>query len=104
MWYRVICPFEGADGEGSNTELYIEWDEEFDDLEVWDHLLEHKQKIDDFYEHSIDEETVRKLEGVDEAEIKERVGDMFNPDYALFQDGRVYRMKYIGDCRWVDSE
>lgn len=104
MWYQVICPFEGASGEGSNMDLYIEWSGEFDMTEVWEHVLEHQEKIDDFYEHSIDEKTVREVGDVSEDEIEELVGDMFNPDYALFEDGRVYYMKYIGDCRWVSDE
>lgn len=102
MWYQVICPFEGASGDGTSMDLYIEWDGEFDMVEVWDQLLEHQDKIDDFYEHSIDDETIQEVGEVSDSEIKEKVSDMFNPDYALFQDGTVYHMKYINECQVID--
>ena len=101
MWYKLLCPFEGASGEGEQFLLYLQWDEEFDEHEVWNHILENKNKISAFVEHSIDVETLQELPQKDNTEIMLHVGDTFTPDYALFQDGRVYAKNVDHDCTWI---
>lgn len=98
----MFCPFEGPSAEGSRFTIYVEWDGEIDEVELWDHLLEHKEKIRAFGEHSIDTDVYQELGEVSPEEVMELVQDPFNPDYALFRDGRVYEMEYIGECRWVE--
>ena len=101
MWYRIICPFEGPSAEGRQFQMYVEWDEDVDEIELWDHFLEHKEKIRAFKEHSIDTELMQEVGDVSENAIKAFVSDFLKPDFALFRDGRVYEMQYANECRWV---
>lgn len=104
MWYQAICPFEGARDTGEAFRLYFEWNDEIDEHLLWNHLLENQQKIDAFVEHSMDTETIQKVGEVSEEQIQGLVADLWKPDYALFQDGRVYKMKYVDECCWVETD
>lgn len=103
MWYKALCPFEGPTDEGQNVDILVELteDEDFDDL--WRRIREYSEYIDDFYEHSVQEELTREVGELADDEVQELVEDMFEPDYAVFADGRVYYMQYIDDGRWANN-
>lgn len=102
MWYKLICPFEGPTDEGTSLDLYVEWDENLEEIELWNHILSNEEKIQDFYEHSIDEELTVPLTDTENEEIKKNVReDMAKPNYALFRNGEVYKMDVIGKGKWI---
>lgn len=103
MWYLVFCPFQGPTDEGSKVELYIELDGDFDGEKSWDLIQQNKNKIERFNQHSLDTEVVKEVGDLSSKEVQELVWDIFNPDYALFNDGRVYTMKYVNECMWVEE-
>jgi len=103
MWYQILCPFEGASGEGRQEEIYIELESDFNSQEAWDLVLEYEDKISVFWQHSIDEEAYIKIGDVSDEEIKTLVSDVYNPNFALFNDGRVFKMEYINECEWVTN-
>lgn len=104
MWYESYCPFEGPTDEGRRVNLLVELKEDEDFEDLWRRVRDCDDRIDEFYEHSVREELTREIGELSEEQIKERVGDMFEPDYAIFADGRIYHMEYINDCRWIESE
>lgn len=98
-WSIVRCPYEGA-GSGITVEIFVET-EDYD--KAYDLIRDNEDKIDEFIEHSIQDERMYPLSHPSfdynintKSDIEELLNDIFAPDYAIFENGDVLKLKYYG--------
>ena len=99
-WSIVSCQYEGG-GYGQVVDVFVETNtiEEAHKL-----IHDNKDKIDEFVEHSVQEEYMYPIshpsfnyEISGKQDVREELQDPFSPNYAVCSDGTVFHMKYIGE-------
>jgi hypothetical protein len=106
-WSIIKCQYEGA-GLGQNIDIRIESDD-IDD--AYDLIMENKHNIKEYTEHSVQDEYMYPVDHPSfdyeinsEEDVKEILNDMFNPNYALFEDGTMFWMKYHNELIEINSK
>lgn len=106
-WSVVRCQYEGG-GYGEPVEILVETDEH---REAYRLIRDNESKIDRFYEHSVQEDHMYPVDHPSfsyqdmetEEDVKEVLSDPFNPDYAIFSDGRVAEMVTYGNVDIIED-
>jgi hypothetical protein len=99
-WSIVSCQYEGG-GAGPVVDVFVETD----DVEEANRMIrDNKDKIQEFTEHSVQEEYMYPVSHPSfdyyiqsREDVREELLDMFSPDYAVCEDGTVLWMKYHGE-------
>lgn len=96
-WTRVYCPYEGG-GYGDPVKILIN-ETDFDT--IYETIQEKKDQINNFVEHSVDEDYTQPVMPSDQRKISELgirnfIADPFTANYAILDDGTVIQMKHYG--------
>jgi len=99
-WSIVKCQYEGG-GYGQPVDILVETE---DVDKASDLIRNNRDKISDFVEHSIQDEYTFSLDHPSfdygpihtKSDVEEILNDIFAPDYAVFKDDTVMKMKYFG--------
>ena len=99
-WYIVKCNYEGA-GSGENIKILVE---STDTDEIRRMVRSNKDKIDEFTEHSVPEDSMWSVEHESfdytinsEEDVREILTGLFDPNYAIFKDGSILWRKYYNE-------
>lgn len=96
-WSVVYCQYEGA-GYGPQVKILVETES----IETARRLIrENKPNIKDFTQHSVQDEYMWDASHPSfdydietDSDVEDILLDLFEPNYAVFEDGRVFWMKH----------
>jgi len=105
-WSIIRCQYEGA-GYGPTVEILVETK---DIDEARDLIRNNKDKIKPFTEHSVQEEYMYSIDHPSfdyclntKIDVEKTLNDIFAPDYAIFENGKLMYMKYFGNVDYLED-